>query len=244
MILDDSLNFKIKSDFSYKKVKIPEKILNLIKEIKETLFLLEERGSPWFKSAAHWPPRGTATFGPAWYSDGTINENYAGSKNRSDFFDTKDPNSPLECTKEIISLILRAQIQKIISSQDQKYILKFQDCLPLIRFYPGAFIETQKKLQQEFQSDICCILQIEQKCKPWKIQISDIKNDWDEIELKDGEMLVYDQNNCLFGRIDPLEKSIAENYSKSSHNQNTKAHAQNQTYSDQMFFYFKYLKIK
>jgi len=239
MFLENPQNFKLRSDFSYKKVKIPEKVLNLIKEIKTTIFLLDPQNAPWFGSKGYWPPPGTQILAEPCDSDGMYNKTPKGIRNSSDHFDTKDPNAPLECVKGIIALGLRKYIEKIISKPEYKYILKLQGALPLIRFWPGAFIETRKDFTKVFDSDICCVLQIEQKCKSWKIQISDKNNDWDEIELQDGEMLIYDQHNCLFGRIDPLGKSFAENYFIDG-----KKSEANQPYSDQMFFYFKYSQIK
>lgn len=238
MMLEDVPNFKLKSNFSYKKIKIPEKVLNLIKEIKGTILLLEQQGTPWFGSKGYWPPIGTGLSDPIVYSDGSFNKTPRGIRSSSDSFDPKDPNLPLECTKNIIALVLQKSIQEVVSNLEYKYLLKFQGALPLIRFFPGAFIETQRKLTQIFDSDICCILQIEQKSKPWKIQISDINNDWDEIDLEDGEMLIYDQHNCFFGRVDPLEKSVAESFYAQDKS------IKDKSYSDQMFFYFKYSQIK
>jgi len=239
MIIENLPNFKLNSDFCYKKTKIPEKILNLIKEIKTTIFLLDPYEGPWFASKGYWPPPGTKILTRSVDSDGNYSKTPKGARNSSDPLDTKDPNVPLECIRGIISLGLQKHIEKIISQPEYKYILEPQGSLPLTRFYAGAFIETRRNHTQIFDSDICCILQIEQECKPWKIQISDKNHDWDEIELQDGEMLIYDQHNCMFGRVDPLGKSFAEN-----HFIDGKKNKPNQSYSEQMFFYFKYSQIK
>ena len=57
-------------------------------------------------------------------------------------------------------------------------------------------------------------------------------------------MIIYDQRNCLFGRIDPLEKSTAESTFDKKEEIDFKESLVHQAYSDQMFFYFKYLNIK
>lgn len=238
-MMSDEVNFELRSNFSYKKVKIPEKILNLIKEIREPLLLLQDCKSPWFNSKGYWPPPGIKVLESHYGSDGQLNKNP-----KEETIDPLNPNAPLECVKGIIALGLQKYIEKIISEPNLKYSLTFRGAFPLIRFFSGAFIETRKNLYQTIDSNICCVLQIEQKCKSWKIQISDTNNDWDEIELKDGEMIIYDQRNCLFGRIDPLEKSTAESTFDKKEEIDFKESLVHQAYSDQMFFYFKYLNIK
>lgn len=69
--------------------------------------------------------------------------------------------------------------------------------------FRGSYIETRSNLLRK--SDLTALIQLDHKGSDWPIQICNSNNEWEEINLKAGEILVYNPKNCLIGRIDPLE---------------------------------------